>query len=126
MQMNRKYRKGELDQAKIDRLKQAGWRPHLDKKCSRYHVTRWDEMYSALVAYKKTHGNCDLPNKCPEHQKLADWTVSQRSKFALKKMPKDRIDKLRALNFTFEPFERERIRKLTWEVSYASACYLIL
>ena len=59
MQMNKKYKKGELDQAKLDRLTQAGWKPHLEN-CTRRDVRRWDEMYERMVEWSKRKGNVTI------------------------------------------------------------------
>ena len=54
-------------------------------------------------------GNCDIPPNWPENQKLATWVQTQRTRFAHERMSQERIDKLRAIDFKLEPFERERI-----------------
>ncbi|HCN77194.1 MAG TPA: hypothetical protein DIT13_08390 [Verrucomicrobiales bacterium] len=38
----------------------------------------WFERYGQLVAYKQKHGNCDMPARWDENQKLATWLVDQR------------------------------------------------
>ena len=38
----------------------------------------WFERYGQLVAYHEQHGNCDMPARWRENQKLATWVVNQR------------------------------------------------
>jgi hypothetical protein len=39
---------------------------------------RWNQMFEELVAYKKEHGDCLVPPKWPENQRLSDWVQTQR------------------------------------------------
>ena len=116
MKTNKRYKKGELEQDKLDMLTKIGWKPHLDDGVSRKDALRWEKMYASLVEYKKQNGNCDVPNTYPRNQKLANWATSQRSMFSQKRMSQYRIDKLQALGFSLLIFERERKRKAAWMV----------
>ncbi|KAL7537210.1 hypothetical protein ACHAXR_007654, partial [Thalassiosira sp. AJA248-18] len=117
MLMHKLYRKGDLDQAKYDRLTEVGWKPHLEN-CSREDVRKWELMYETMVAYKNKFGNCDVPTKYPQNQPLANWTIMQRDRFRQNRMSQDRIDKLRVLDFQFKAYERESTRKALWEEKY--------
>ena len=120
MKTNKRIKKGDLEQDKIDMLTKIGWKPHQDG-VSRKDALRWEQMYASLVEYKKQKGNCDVPHTYPQNQKLANWATSQRSMFSQKRMSQYRIDKLQALGFSLKMFERERKRKAAWMVG---SCFL--
>lgn len=113
--MNRKYQKGELEKEKLNRLIEIGWQP---RTCGWKDDHRWEQMYEKLAAYKQANGNCAVPSTYPEDQQLSVWVQSQRYKYIYGCMPKEREDKLRALDFEFKPSERERLRKAGWGLHY--------
>jgi hypothetical protein len=62
---------------------------------------QWEGMFAALVKYRKSHGNCDVPRGWWRDPKLADWVARQR-KFARRgTLPCDRKKRLAALGFVF-------------------------
>ena len=40
--------------------------------------TGWAEMFTALVAYKQQHGDCNVPVRWPENPALGTWVNKQR------------------------------------------------
>ncbi|NIN00080.1 MAG: hypothetical protein GTO24_19010, partial [candidate division Zixibacteria bacterium] len=65
IQHQRSFRKkGLLSKDRIRRLDEIGfiWDPA---------EIYWEEMFSALVEYKKAHGDCRVPHGWPENPKLS-------------------------------------------------------
>lgn len=59
---------------------------------------RFYDYLKRLVEYSKLHGHCNVPEKHPEDQDLADWCKQIR-----KKHPgKDKVNKLTAMGFKFD------------------------
>jgi len=113
--LNNKYKKGELDQDKYDRLVEIGWTPHVIGLGARSDAQRWELMYETMAQYKNEHGHCDVPNDC-QNPKLSTWVQTQRTKYATGKTSKERVEKLLALDFRFTNNERESI----WQKQYAA------
>lgn len=59
---------------------------------------KWNEMYDALLAYKKRTGNCHVP---PKDGKLGKWVSFQRTCYRTKKIEKERIEKLNKIGFAW-------------------------
>ena len=55
---------------------------------------QWDGMFERLREYKKKHGSCLVPKRCPEDQKLGTWVDTQRVQYKKmrKKLEKDGIE----------------------------------
>ncbi len=64
----------------------------------------WDEQLSELQAFMAQHGHCDVPTGYPENPKLARWVSGQRKAGKEDKLPPDRISRLDALGFEWDPF----------------------
>ena len=70
-------------------------------------------MYARLVAYKAQHGDCNVPQEWKQDRPLADW-VSHQRKFKTKgHLPPERIQRLEALGFDWDPLTAQ------WEEMYA-------
>jgi hypothetical protein len=71
----------------------------------------WDEFYTALVQYKKEHGNCDVPRDYENDRRLGQWVHTQRclwkaiQRGKTKSTPtyKSRFEQLEKLGFNFQP-----------------------
>ena len=102
-----KKRAGRLDRRQIKQLEKAGltWEPLQQ---------RWQEMYAALVAYQKEHGDVNVPKHWPPHPRLGVWVHSLRSMHKCHKLKRDRIEKLNALGFVWNVPEAQ------WEAMYAA------
>ncbi|MEN8250939.1 MAG: Helicase associated domain protein [Bacteroidota bacterium] len=87
-------RKNKLSQARINKLEKLGfiW----DMQVS------WDEMYSALISYKKRFGHCNVPQLWTENRKLGRWCNTQRLNYKKEIMPQDRIKKLEKIGFIWD------------------------
>lgn len=90
------YRKGLLSPDRIKRLEQIGfiW-DTIDNS--------WEENYLALIEYKFATGNCEVPDKWPINLKLSHWVSKQRSDWKKNRLSANRIEKLNAIGFTWDP-----------------------
>ena len=87
-------RRDELTRERIRRLDKLGfaWDPWEEK---------WEKMFAALVKYKKTHGDCQVPAGWPPNPELAAWTRSQRSGASQGTLSSRRRKRLAQLGFRF-------------------------
>lgn len=65
----------------------------------------WFERYGQLVAYKQKHGDCDMPARWDENQKLATWVVDQRVRKRDGNLEPEKIELLNRLSFNWNPRE---------------------
>jgi hypothetical protein len=88
--------KGRLRSDRVKRLEEIGfdWSPA---------ETHWNKMAVALQAYKKKHGDCNVPTGWPGNRKLADWVNHQRNIRARGKLSDERIARLNRLGFRWLP-----------------------
>lgn len=73
---------------------------------------QWFERYGQLVAFKQKHGNCDIPARWPQNQKLATWVVEQRVRKRDETLEPNKVDHLNRLGFTWNP------RLTNWRTAY--------
>ena len=73
---------------------------------------QWFERYGQLVAYKQTHGDCDMPARWKENQKLATWLVDQRVRRRDGNLEPEKIELLNRLGFNWNP------RETNWRGAY--------
>ena len=67
----RARRQGQLSAEQVRKLDNLGF------TWDRYQE-HWETMLAALVEYKRTHGNCDVPAGWPPFPGLATWAAAQR------------------------------------------------
>jgi hypothetical protein len=78
-------------------------------------LTAWEDRLSELADYRKIHGHCNVPAKCSENIKLANWVGTQRLHYKLRVegktsyMTVSRIQELESLGFEWV------VRGTTWE-----------
>jgi len=98
--------RGNISEEYIDRLDKIGfvW-DALDSS--------WNEMYEALIDYKKIKGHCRVPVRYKENPKLSQWVSTQRKAKTEGKISKERMEKLNAIGFVWTPF------KDSWANNYA-------
>jgi uncharacterized protein YrrD len=65
----------------------------------------WEDRFSELVAYKKKHGNCLVPSSWKNEQ-LARWVNTQKAVKRKGKLSADKIKRLDALGFVWDPLEQ--------------------
>eukprot|EP00956_Cyclotella_meneghiniana_P029713 scaffold72819_cov62-Cyclotella_meneghiniana.AAC.1 len=75
---------------------------------------KWELKYQELKQYKIQHGHADVPI---HHKGLGIWCLNQR--FNLQHMPRERIDKLDALSFTWN-YNTRSSNEEAWDVKYQS------
>ena len=90
------YRKGLLSPDRIERLEQIGFIWDTIQN-------NWEDNYSALIEFKRETGHCDVPDKWPMNLKLSHWVGKQRSDWKKNRLSADRIEKLNAIGFTWDP-----------------------
>ena len=65
----------------------------------------WLKQYDQLKAYKKSHGDCNVPRFYAKDQTLATWVVSQRRAYKsmvdgkATRMAEERVTKLNEIGF---------------------------
>ena len=62
-------------------------------------------MFVELCNYKHTYGDCNVPTVWKENPKLAGWCSTNRYALKKRKISPDRIKRLEALGFAWEPFD---------------------
>ena len=89
-------RNGKLSPDRVARLDALGfeWDPY---------DAAWEEMFGRLVAYRTTNGNCDVPAHYPADPQLASWCNTQRTRRKKGKLSPERIARLYALGFVWDP-----------------------
>jgi hypothetical protein len=91
------YKKGKLSAERVARLEALGfeWDP----------VTAdWEALFQALVAFKENQGHCRVPAKSSENPELGKWGSHQRQAFRKGKLSAERVARLEALGFEWDPF----------------------
>ena len=87
--------KGTLSADRIAQLDALGfvWAP-LD--------VAWEEMFTALVAFKNGNGHCNVPQRYPENRVLAAWTNFQRQSKQRGTLSAERIARLDGLGLVWD------------------------
>ena len=68
----------------------------------------WEEQYQALAAFKASEGHCDVTHSAS--LELGRWVNFVRSRHRLGKLSADRVARLDALGFSWNP--RKKTRRL--------------
>ena len=108
MHVRAHYVKGKLSADRIQQLEELGFEWHRS-----YH-SHWQENFLMLEAFKKEHGHCRVPQDYKANKKLGAWVNTQRVFYAKNKLSRERIDKLEALGFAWDPFESD------WQEMYSA------
>ncbi len=104
------YAEGDLDDGLQRRLEALGVSWVIDRTVDR----RWMANYELLKAYFDAHDNSDVPNRWKENPALASWVSSQRSGRKAGRLPRDRVQLLDEVNFTWQSRDVG-----TWEDRFA-------
>ena len=108
------HKHGKLSRERFFRLKAVGF------KFSPYQSV-WEERFLELVAFKKTHGHCNVPRHSPpENLKLAGWVRRQRELKAKGKLNQARIKRLEDIGFIW------RRQDAAWENMYSHFRKIVL
>jgi superfamily II DNA or RNA helicase len=81
---------------------EAAKRAQLDEVGFTWQVrdSQWQEIFNGLVAFKKAHGHCKVPQKWRENPRLASWVSGQRTN--RDKLSGDKRSLLDALGFVWD------------------------
>jgi hypothetical protein len=74
------------------------------KRQDEYWDLRWQKMFDQLKVFKDKHGHCDIPQKYPENQRLANWVHGQRAK----KLTQKKKEMLNSLGFSWKGEVKEK------------------
>ena len=90
------YSKMNMPKDRIEQLNAIGfdWDPL---------ATKWNQMFQALVEYKKEHGDCNVPQRSTEYKQLGIWVTNQRFEYNKGGMPEHRINQLNNIGFDWDP-----------------------
>ena len=97
---NQRVRRSELSDGQTQRLEKIGfvWDPKNGA---------WEARFAELIAFKRKHGHCKVPQRSREYSKLATWVSAQRSR--RDRLDKARLQRLNRVGFVWDPFA------LAWE-----------
>ncbi len=101
-----RYNKGQLSAERINKLKAIGvvFNPIEED---------WENNFRRLVEYKKEHGDFMIPYRVKEYDSLYGWVNTQRGRFRESKLDHERINRLKAIGFSFNNKLEE-----DWERNY--------
>ncbi|KAL7532810.1 hypothetical protein ACHAXR_004861 [Thalassiosira sp. AJA248-18] len=86
---------------KIRLLEEVGIDLHARKKTAGTKMeAAWESMLNEVMEWREEHGNCLVPTN---NGKLGRWVRVQRKDFNKGKLREDRIKRLRAIGFVFDP-----------------------
>ncbi len=75
-------------------------------------TANWEALFQALVAFKENQGHCGVPDKWSENPELGRWVANQRQTFRKGKLSEERVVRLEALGFEWDPFTTD------WEAMF--------
>ena len=89
-----KYLRNKLPAERVQRLADVGfvWKGR---------PSAWNKMFDALLAYRQSHGHCNVPRGWFDNRSLARWCDTQRLTFRKKLLAPDRVKRLIEINFQF-------------------------
>ncbi len=73
----------------------------------------WEEMYTALRAYKNTHGDCNVSTSTRAYQRLRSWVAHLREQKKKGILSATWVERLEAVGLVWEPL------KNAWEEMYS-------
>jgi hypothetical protein len=86
------HRTGQLRPERLARLKRIGFAWDAQE-------SKWELMFSALLDFKRSHGNCDVPRRWSENPALGVWVALHRSLGRKGKLPNERVTRLNEIGF---------------------------
>ena len=91
------YRKRELSEEKIDKLKSVGfsWNAQKEK-----NEQVWQTKFNELVAYKEKNGDCKVVYRT--QGQLGEWVSTQRKNYKKRNLSQERIRQLDDIGFAWE------------------------
>jgi len=88
------YKEGKLSKDQIARLESIGF-----VLVYNFDVNNWNEMYERLVGYKWKHMTTRVPRR--RKTRLATWVYEQRLQYKNGQLPKEKIDRLEEIGFSW-------------------------
>jgi len=91
-------KQNSLDSDRIHQLEEIGfaWEPF---------DSYWENMFTALKSYQLECGNCKVPAKWAQNPQLGHWVVNQRRSKEKNILSPDRLQRLDAIGFVWDPLE---------------------
>jgi|GEM_PF-1654261 len=75
----------------------------------------WKNRFEELNAYKREHGDCDVPSKWDQNEPLANWVSMQRQLRKADKLVAGRVALLEEIGFSWRANDSKR----SWDTRYA-------
>jgi hypothetical protein len=94
--ISQRVKRGSLSEERIRRLEEIGF-----EWAQREKETQllWDTRFAELRAYRKQHGDCNVPKRWEENPTLGQWVSNQRSNRKTGNLNPQRISLLNGLGF---------------------------
>ena len=73
----------------------------------------WEQMFAALVEYKRAHGDCNVPQSWRENKRLGKWVNTQRTHYKRGKLHPDRQRQLESIGFVWNAAATRRSTSLS-------------
>ena len=91
------FSKDKLSPERIAKLESIGfqWDPFSDE---------WEKNFALLKLFQSEHGHCRIPARWENNPKLGRWVSVNRILHSQEKLLPDRVARLEALGFDWEPF----------------------
>jgi superfamily II DNA or RNA helicase len=67
----------------------------------------WDERLGELIKFKGLFGHCNVSQLSQQYRDLGSWVTTQRRVYNAKKMSSERIKKLEAIGFEWDPLSNK-------------------
>jgi len=107
-----KYNRGELSEERVDELKEVGFAFQVESSAEKLpyksyaYEQKWEQHLQQLIDYRDEHGDCNVPTKYDVNPKLAKWCENQKGAYLKNNLKQERIDRLKAVGFSFEKRKR--------------------
>ena len=110
-ELRRNTKRRGMSEERIAQLTALGfvWNPH---------DADWESQFQALSEYRALHGNCNVPPIYPANQSLGRWVGNQRKDKKSGQITEERITRLNAIGFSWDPFGDRWERSLDALVAY--------
>lgn len=106
-----RYNRGELSEERVDELKEVGFAFQVESSNEKVYKSfaydqKWEERLQQLIEYRDEHGDCSVPTKYEANPKLAKWCENQKGAYIKNNLKQERVDRLKAVGFSFEKRKR--------------------
>jgi len=112
------HRNGKLSDGKTALLEAIGflWEASLAKD-----EAEWEEMFTALVVFKKETGHCGVPLNHPDNARLGIWVMKQRAQHYRSRLSPERVALMEAFGFLWDASQASRIAaEIMWDEMYSA------